>query len=135
MSLTDEQIQALITTQVGDEVTTEWPDGVLSANIATIWEGYTDESAALQRLYTKRDCIDLVLGIVRKKVDFRDPAGISADLSDLYDHLVRMRADCLQDIDRVVSGSAQGSTTLTFVPANYGDSGTTDEFARPECWP
>lgn len=116
--MSDEQIQALIVAQVGDEVTAAWPDGILAGNVATIWDGYADTgSPDLQKLYTKRDCIDLVLGAVRGQVDFTIDNDHSRKQSQKRVALMEMRQACMDDVDRILAtmgaGGAIGPITKT----------------------
>lgn len=128
MTLSDDQYKDLIVLQVGDNA-----DGLLAANIDLLWEGNGDQAdAATQALYTKRSAIDLMLGDVRQKVDFRDPAGISANLSDLFDHLMRMRADVVAQIALAASsGNGAGAVgTITKTAPVEPDIGQLDPSAR-----
>lgn len=104
--------QTLIIAQVGDEVTTTYPSGVLATNIAAIWTSYDGLSTDLQKLYTKRDCIDLVLGAVRGQVDFEIANDHSRKQSQKYAALIAMRQVCQQDIDRVANGAAFSVTPV-----------------------
>jgi hypothetical protein len=69
-------MRTLILTQVGDTV-----DGIVDQLIDAIWDDYADYGVVhprLQRLYTQRECIDLVLGKLREEVD----AGLGMDLDE-----------------------------------------------------
>jgi hypothetical protein len=109
--------QTLIVAQVGDEVTTAWPGGVLATNIAAVWDGYADSPTELQKLYTRRDCIDLVLGVVRGQVDFQIANDHSRKQQQKAATLLSMRQACLDDIDRAIttlgSAGAVGAITKT----------------------
>jgi hypothetical protein len=74
MTLTDSQIRQLIIAKVGEVDHTGKPvpfggTGVLALNIVAIWDSYDDKRARLRELYTRRDCIDLVMATVRNYVD------------------------------------------------------------------
>lgn len=87
MPLTEADYKALIILQVGDNTA-----GVLAANIDLLWTSHDDVSdPALVASLTKRDAIDLMLGQVRTNVDFRTSSGSAVSLSDLFDHLLKMR--------------------------------------------
>jgi hypothetical protein len=129
---TDADIQALIILEVGDEVTTAWPLGVLYANIATMWASFADKaqvSARLQELYTKRRAIDAVLGIVRGQVTYNIANDHSRNQSDKAKTLLAMRKETQDEIVRVemqarsnrpgVAG--QITTTAPITPANPPD--------------
>lgn len=134
MPLSDEQ--TLIVTEVGDEVTTEWPSGVLATNIVTVWARYSAADTELQRLYTKRDCIDLVLGVVRKQVDFEIANDHSRKQSQKHAVLLKMRQACLDDIDRLAAAAAKASSgagaigTITKTAPIVPDTGQLDPSDR-----
>lgn len=124
--------QTLIVLQVGDEVTTAWPSGILAANIAAVWDSYAGASLELQKLYTRRDCIDLVLGVVRGQVDFQIANDHSRRQQQKAQTLLAMRQVCLDDIDRIVltqgAGGAVGTITKTTPVAP--DAGQRDPSGR-----
>jgi hypothetical protein len=128
----DSDIQNLIILEVGDEVTTAWPTGVLTANIAAMWASFADKaqiSARLQELYTKRRAIDSVLGIVRNQVTYNIANDHSRNQSDKAKTLLSMRKETQDEIGRVemqarsnrpgVAG--QLTTTAPITPANPPD--------------
>jgi hypothetical protein len=101
---TDADIQSLIILEVGDEVTTAWPIGVLFANIATMWASFADKAQIaprLQELYTKRRAIDAVLGIVRGQVTYNIANDHSRNQSDKAKTLLSMRKETKDEIVRV----------------------------------
>lgn len=100
----DADIQALIILEVGDEITTAWPSGVLTANIAAMWASFADKALIaprLQELYTKRRAIDTVLGIVRSQVTFNIANDHSRNQSDKAKTLLSMRGEVQADITAV----------------------------------
>jgi hypothetical protein len=100
----DSDIQALIVLEVGDEVTTAWPSGVLNANIVTMWASFADKAQIaprLQELYTKRRAIDAVLGIVRGQVTYNIANDHSRNQSDKAKTLLSMRKETQDEIVRV----------------------------------
>lgn len=102
-ALTDQQIQALIVLEVGDVVTPSAPSGILATNIALIWQSFADKRQVwprLQELYSKRRCLDIILGLRREQVD-RSADTISERLSQMAGELERMRAACQKEIERV----------------------------------
>ena len=102
-ALTDQQIQSLIVLEVGDVVTPSAPSGILTTNIALIWQSYQDKRQIwprLQELYSKRRCLDIVLGVRREQVD-RAADTIRENLSQIAAELEKMRAACQQEIARV----------------------------------
>lgn len=101
MAVNDAQIQSLIVLEVGDEVTAAWPSGILSANIATVWASYADKALIaprLQELYSKRRCIDIIVGIVRGQVTFSISGDHSRNQSDKAKALMDMRRACQDEI-------------------------------------
>ena len=89
-ALTDQQIQALIVLEVGDVVTPSAPSGILTTNIALVWQSYADKALIwprLQELYSKRRCLDIVLGVRREQVD-RAADTIRENLSQIAAELV-----------------------------------------------
>lgn len=101
--LTEQEYQDLIVAEVGDDAAS-----TLASTVGVYWrryDGYTDlETRYLQ---VKLAAIDLMLGRVRKQVDFRDPAGISASAHQLFTHLTQMR-DIVQD--QIDSGAGVASS-------------------------
>lgn len=107
----DTDIQALIILEVGDEVTTAWPSGVLTANIVAMWESYADKALIaprLQELYTKRRAIDAVLGIVRNQVTFNIANDHSRNQSDKAKTLLSMRGEVQADIKQIETQARSG---------------------------
>src|SRR5690242_6739591 len=100
----DTDIQQLIVLEVGDEPTAAFPGGILAANIATVWASYADKVALaprLQELYSKRRCIDLVLGVVRGLVDYEIVNDRRRNQSQKAKALEAMRTDCQAEIDTI----------------------------------
>lgn len=102
-ALTDQQIQSLIVLEVGDVATPSAPSGILATNIALIWQSFADKRQVwprLQELYSKRRCLDIVLGLRREQVD-RAADTIRESLSQIARELEQMRAACQREIDKV----------------------------------
>src|SRR5438270_3282879 len=102
--------QTLILTQVGDT-----PDGTCATLIGAIWDGYADYGVVhprLQRFYTQRECIDLVLGVLREQID----AGLSGDLElkaqQKVLNLQAQRAACVATIHHIEAQIRAGRTPL-----------------------
>lgn len=95
MALTENQIKLLIIAKVGDVDTTGKPvqlgvPGVLAMNVGMIWDSYSDKRARLRELYTRRDCIDLVMATVRDYVDL-GMDGLRRSDSQKFKNLMDMR--------------------------------------------
>jgi hypothetical protein len=96
MALTDNQIKVLIIAKVGDVDTTGKPvqlgvPGILAMNVGLIWDSYSDKRARLRELYTRRDCIDLVMATVRDRVDL-GMDGLRRSDSQKFKNLMEMRS-------------------------------------------
>lgn len=129
---TSADIQSLIVLEVGDEITDAWPNGVLFANIALMWDSFADKtqiSARLQELYTKRRAIDTILGIVRNHVTYNIANDHSRNQSDKAKTLLSMRKETQDEITRVelqARSSRPGvagliTTTAPITPASPPD--------------
>ncbi len=104
MTVTDADIQSILVDEVGDEVTEKYPSGILATNVALYWASYADKAQIgprLQELYTKRRCVDAVLGIVRKLVDFEIHNDHRRSQSQKAKALEAMRDDCQAEIDTI----------------------------------
>lgn len=107
MSVTTAQVQNLIILEVGDT-----SDGLLAANMATIWASVADKALVaprLQELYAKRRAIDLLLGRTRGEVDRRID-GIEERWGQEPDRLIKLRADTQTEIVRIEALARAGRT-------------------------
>jgi hypothetical protein len=129
--------KTLILTQVGDTT-----DAVCATLIDGIWDTYADYGVVhprLQRFYTQRECIDLVLGKLREQID----AGLSGDLdikaSQKVANLQAQRHTCvaairqIEDQLRSARAPAVGTldTTEITAPPGVGDV-VADLLAAPD---
>lgn len=122
MTVSDAQIQSLLILEVGDEVTSAFPGGMLATNIAMAWASYADKALIaprLQELYTKRRCIDLVLGVVRGQVTYQIANDHTFNGSDKAKTLLNLRQECQTEIAAIEArargnrGGASGMLTAT----------------------
>ncbi len=119
MPLTEAEYKSLILVAVGDDAA-----GTLAANIDLLWNSHdTVADLPLVAALTRRDAIDLILGRVRQQVDFRTSSGSEVNLSDLFDHLLKMRAAVDEQISLAQAtlgggGALDGlTTTAPIIPA------------------
>lgn len=99
VALTDAQIQQIIIDEVGDN-----PQQLLANRIATYWQSFADKRPIhprLQELYTKRRCIDAVLGTIRNQVTFSTDGALSLQLKQRTDYLSDRRKETLAEITRL----------------------------------
>ena len=83
------QVVQLIVLQLGDA-----PDNRLQANVWSLWNLYNDKGAIaprLQALYTERDCLKLLLGYYRGKVNFAEASNVSVQAHQKVDSLLAMQ--------------------------------------------
>lgn len=65
------------------------------ANLATLWEFYAAKARmgnSVRLLYVKRHTLDALLGGAYKQVYYQD-GDVSEQLGQIFDHLMKMRAD------------------------------------------
>ena len=99
MSLSPTTQQTLIIAEVGDA-----PDNRVTTNIVAIWAdeaGHANVDPKLQVLYTKRRCIDLLLGYYRGRVDMRTFDHAELKLSQMTGNLAQMRLGVQTEITRL----------------------------------
>lgn len=107
MAVTDSQYKALILAELqaeGADLT------LLSANIATIWDVWESKarlSSRLRYLYSKRQCVELVLGQHWLDVD-HDEGDVSDKASQLSANLQKLR-DALSDAIALEEKQAMGT--------------------------
>lgn len=100
----DAELKQLAITQVGDNEA-----GLLAANVDLLWTlAASASSEALRFLQTKLGLIDVMLGSIREQVDIKGN-GAELDLSDKFDHLLKMRKAVEGDIGIATGQFAQGS--------------------------
>lgn len=125
MALSATQWQQLIISQVGDTA-----QSVVAQNVAGVWDAYAGRALvagpALQALYTKRDCIDLVLGSLREDVDSAIPGDMASKEDQKTGHLRAMRTEASAEIVRLEARARStrgGATTpiTTVVPISVAD--------------
>lgn len=114
--MTEEEYIAQIITSIGGDTT----DGMLATNLPIYWAA-RDSVADLnaRALLVKRDGIDLLLGNTWRKVDFKALDGASVSLSDMFDHLLKLRSVVQDQIDRLADQAAAGGAVgelLTTAP-------------------
>lgn len=94
MALSDDQ-RTLITAMIGDcdvnGVPTNSTDGVIALNIELVEAEYEGRPITLQKLYTHRDCIDLVLARLKDQVNTQ-VGNIQASNSQRARTLLQMRS-------------------------------------------
>lgn len=88
MALSDEEAIQLIIASIGGDTA----DGLLAQYLPTYWAAHEDAgSEAARILLTTIDGIDLLLGQMWRRVDFKALDGASVNLSDMFDHLLKLR--------------------------------------------
>jgi len=112
-------IQLIIVTIGGD---TE--GGLLATNLPIFWSAHdsVDDLNARAAL-VKLDAIDLLLGQSWKKVSFKALDGASVSLSDLFDHLLRLR--------QLAQDAADRGDTITNAGGAIGELTTQAPIAPP----
>lgn len=97
MPISDADAQTKILDELG-----ELSGGSVGTAIAFLWAAYASKAliaSGLQEAYTKRSCIDMLLGAVKINVDFSEPGGLSLKQSDQTAFLQDMRAQATAQID------------------------------------
>jgi hypothetical protein len=129
MALSAAEYKTLIVLAVGDDTA-----GTLAANIDLLWESHdTVASIPLVASLTKRDAIDLMLGRARTQVSFRTSSGSSVSLSDLFDHLLKLRAAVEAEIAQAqasATGAAAIGTLTQTAPIMRDTTGQVDPNGR-----
>lgn len=121
-ALGDQQIIDLIVLEVGDVATAPYPSGLLAANAPLLWQRFQDKrliAPRLQEMYTKRACIDLVVGVERARTDVTLGTDMSDKRSQRFAALDTMRRETqaeivrLERLRRVNRAPAVGAITAT----------------------
>jgi hypothetical protein len=99
--------RTMLITSVG-----ETSSGVLAANVDGIWDSYTGAAGRLQYLYTKRDLIELSMGEMRTKADFRARDDVGVNATDFLGNLLLMKKDVDADILKEEAKAAAGNQVL-----------------------
>lgn len=92
-------IQQLIVLETGDT-----PDSILTNNINMIWNSFADKAPIfprLQELYTKRVCIEIVLGTLRNQVSFSMNGDLNLRLEQRSQYLKDRHKELCDEIVRV----------------------------------
>ncbi len=120
MPLTQEQYSTLIVLEVGDTAT-----GAIATNIDLLWTRWdTIADLDLRALFVRRDAIDIAIADVRKQISFKALDGASVDLSDLLEHLLKMREAVEAEIGQAGASAGGGIvvgglvTTAPIMPDN-----------------
>jgi len=114
--------QNLIVTTLGDI------NGLLAANIATLWSLHDDQlNAAVKFLLVKRGAVDMLIGSIRDDVTFRADT-LTVNLSDKLKMLEAMKPT---DVDiqrayRVSQGAAYAAGALAATTPSTPPSGQRD---------
>lgn len=111
MALSEAEYKTLIAAGLLDTA-----DGTLAAQLDTLWEQY-DTIASLELRYrnARLAAIDLLLGLAAQQVSFRALDGASVNLSDAFDHLLKLRELATADLAAAGGGGgiALGQLTQT----------------------
>ena len=110
MALTPQQQQQLIINMIGDE------NYVLQNNVPLLWDQWSAKASVhsdLQMLYVRRDAINLVLPVARRKVNFSQQGGVNVSASAYFDHLIAMKHEVQTEIERIESKAAKIRTGAT----------------------
>jgi hypothetical protein len=110
MPLTEQQYKALLVVELDNAA------GILSSQIDIIWtknDSVTDLD--LHYLYARRDAIDLMLTQAANQVSFKALDGASVNLSDVFDHLLKLREQVETSLAEAGGGGgiALGQLTTT----------------------
>lgn len=108
-AITDEQRQALIIAQVGEEGT------ILADNIDVLWDMYeyfSDTDPMLRDLVVKRECIKLVLGKLRNSVNILIVGDSSVASHQRIETLLEMLKETKDEIKGFSNSSAVASISV-----------------------
>lgn len=87
--MTEAEYIALIIASIGGDTL----DGLLATNLPLYWAARASSASdAARAALVKIDGIDLLLGQTWRKVTFKALDGASVNLSDMFDHLLRLRS-------------------------------------------
>lgn len=106
---------ALIITEIGGDTV----DALLATNLPTYWAAHADlTSDAAKKAAVKVDAIRLLIGQSWKKVSFKALDGASVNLSDMFEHLLKLLELAQQELAQstaggVGAGAAIGTLTKT----------------------
>lgn len=127
--MTEEEYITLIITSIGGDT----EDGLLATNLPLFWATHADLATdAARAAAVKVDAIELLLGNTWRKVSFKALDGASVNLSDMFDHLVKL-LDLAQAAVGISSGAAGGvavGTLTKTAPIMPDRAGQPDPNAR-----
>lgn len=109
--MTEAEWIALIIAALGGDT----EGGLLAAELPAYWETVRADIADLnvRALFVKIDAIDLLLGQAARQVTFRTSSGSSVNLSDLFDHFLRLRGFFSAQLAAAAPGGGVAIGTLT----------------------
>lgn len=105
--MTEEQYIALVIASIGGDT----EDGLLAANLPLYWDLHSASSDARKAVEVKIDGIRLLLGQAWRKVSFKALDGASVQLSDMFDHLLKLLELTQDELSQLQDG-ADGSAAI-----------------------
>jgi len=105
--VTEAEYIALAIASIGGDT----EDGLLAANLPIFWDLHTSSSDAARGVEIKIDAIRMLLGQAWRKVSFKALDGASVQLSDMFDHLVKL-LELYQDELTNAQHGASGATAI-----------------------
>lgn len=127
--MTEEAYILLIIASIGGDT----EDGLLATNLPIFWSLHSASGDALRAVETRIDGVRLLLGQTWRKVSFKALDGASVNLSDMFDHLVKLLAlyqDELAQLQSGASGSAAIGQLTTVAPIMPDSAGGLNGNAR-----
>ena len=131
--MTEQEWLGLIIAQLGGDTT----DTLLATWLPIYWGAHSGApSDAARAAMVKVDGINLLLGNAWRGVDFRALDGSVVNLSDMFDHLTRLRDLAQADAAALIgsgtseTGGAVSIGSLTTTAPIMGDTGGIDPNAR-----
>lgn len=109
MPVTAADVQRLILLEVGAGLDPVAVDQA-AQNIGTVWAAYAAKAywPGLQALYTKRRCIDILLGQTRRQIS-ATVGPLTVPMQQVFDHLLAMRKEATADIVIMEKAARKGT--------------------------
>ena len=127
--MTEAEYIALAIASIGGDT----EDGLLAANLPTFWALHASSTDAARGVEITIDGIRLLLGQAWRKVSFKALDGASVQLSDMFDHLVKLLElyqDELTNAQQGASGAAAIGQLTTVAPIGADSARGTNPNAR-----
>ena len=105
--MTEAEYIALAIASIGGDT----EDGLLATNLPIFWDLHASSSDTVRGVEIKIDGIRLLLGQTWRKVSFKALDGASVQLSDMFEHLVKLLA-LYQDELALAATGASGAAAI-----------------------